>query len=159
MSHVCIKGNRWYTTFRLYGRQHHFSLRVPASMSRRQILRLQQKIDYELAIGTFDPKVLKGKIGSETTLYNFLDQLKDYYKKHKGKFSPRILDDYLYSIVLLKRIITDLPFSRFTHEVADGEVMSYLYEKYSHTSVRHRAGNFRSFFSYAVKWKYLEENP
>ena len=157
MSHIFIKGNRWYISFRHRHKQYCLSLKIPSAVPRREVQqKIQNKFDFDLAMDRLDPAEYLRQRNDETTLYDFLDRLEQYYRKQR---TGKTLESYLYSINKLREILKDIPVLKLTKSIADEIITTRLKDNYAYDSVIHHVSNFRTFFSKAVAWGIITHNP
>jgi len=123
----------------------------------KQAKNIQNKIDYNISIGKFDPEWLNKN--RDIHLYKAIEHYKNYLNSLTNKYSPKTIYSYRNSMDILKEVLPDMPVKDISKNIIRQKVEPYLYQKYADASVNHYMRDIRVFFSYLVDNGFIEDNP
>ncbi len=155
MSHIRKVGKNYSIEFNWNDKRYHRSLGVS---NREYARKMQQKLDYQISNGEFNPARFFGKADDVMTLSQLREKLARHLDAHSGDYTQRTIQTYLYNFDELIKIIGDVELEKVNPGVVE-DVEIYLNRDYSHATRRQRLATFRLVFNKAKEWGYILINP
>lgn len=151
------KGEKyWKITFYIGGRRVRRSLRVESKTHAKKI---QQRIDYELAMGTLDTNNIFANKNDKRSLDMLIQKFLDHLKNNEN-YSKNSLIAYRRAANLLHEITPgNFQVSQIDQRYISAHLLPALEKKFKPASVRHYVRCFSVIFGYGKKIGLLEKNP
>lgn len=156
MSYIRKIGKNYAMQIRWQGKTRQFSLRVS---DKKNAEKLQKRIDYEIAMGIFNPERFHSKRNETVTLSHLKEKFLRFLDDRKNQYSPQSIKAYKYNLGMLEKILGEIELIKITPELVERDILTYLFGNYRKATVRHCMTHFRAIFSKAMDWQLITSNP